>query len=221
MSVESASLSTGVMRPPSGMLTASATLMLSLYVMPPASLVQAADAPHHHRHHTPPAQERADAPAARTSLNPVTHGLHFPQPRNPQTAVLRCMAAWPLLFQHHTILVVVLPSSRAAPAGGSSARLATLQGDGGMVKGDDCSLRPPAGHPPANRRGCFVRAMPAALASSAVIVTPLGFSFLHSASSLSVVIVYATLNSGTWSPHFDRSATCGTACYKTTRHSLG
>ena len=55
-----------------------------------------------------------------------------------------------------------------------------------------------------------MRAMPAALASSAVMVTPLGFSFFDSASSLSVVIVYATLNSGTWRHHLHRSATCGT-----------
>ena len=51
---------------------------------------------------------------------------------------------------------------------------------------------------PANSSGCEASATPAALASSAVMVTPLGFSRFASASSLSVVIVYATRNSGTW-----------------------
>lgn len=46
MSVVSAFFSTGVMRPPSGMLTATATLMLSAYVMPLASPVHAADPCH-------------------------------------------------------------------------------------------------------------------------------------------------------------------------------
>ena len=43
MSVLSASLSTGVMSPPSGIATASATLMLALYVMPMPSGVHAAN----------------------------------------------------------------------------------------------------------------------------------------------------------------------------------
>ena len=42
MSVVSASLMTGVIRPPSGIATASATLMRSLYVTPAPSVVVAA-----------------------------------------------------------------------------------------------------------------------------------------------------------------------------------
>jgi len=44
MSVLSASLMTGVIRPPSGIATASATLMRSLYVTPAPSAVVAARA---------------------------------------------------------------------------------------------------------------------------------------------------------------------------------
>ena len=42
---------------------------------------------------------------------------------------------------------------------------------------------------PANMMGCLARARPVALASRAVMVTPLGLSRLYSASSLSVVML--------------------------------
>lgn len=50
-----------------------------------------------------------------------------------------------------------------------------------------------------NTIGCDASATPHAFASSAVIVTPDGLSFLYSASSLSVSMLYATRNSGTLS----------------------
>ena len=142
MSVESASFSTGVMRPPSGMLTASATLMLSLYVMPPASVVHAAVAPQTHRHHTPLAQDPEQAPAARAARTSCNGAIR--KPRRPAAGRPGSLP----LFQHHMIHMIhmiplVVPrSSRPAPAGGSSARQAALQGDGGAVRGDDCSQRP-------------------------------------------------------------------------------
>jgi hypothetical protein len=54
------------------------------------------------------------------------------------------------------------------------------------------------GHPPEYSSGCFASASPAALASRPVIVTPFGLSRLYKSSSLSVMMVYATRNSGTY-----------------------
>ena len=53
--------------------------------------------------------------------------------------------------------------------------------------------------PPAYKVGNLVNATPAALASRPDIVTPLGFSLLYRASKASVLMLYATRNSGTCS----------------------
>ena len=60
------------------------------------------------------------------------------------------------------------------------------------------TMASPAGVREENMMGCWASATPTALARSAVMVTPLGFTFLYSASSSSVHMDMAMRDTGTW-----------------------